>query len=210
MPTSGMPADPGPPDVLPFFGALASGIVDVLPDEPVAPLAPELPVPSRGAKPGAPDVAVPTEPEPEVEGRSAPLVTSSALLPDDPPALLLPVSLLPAPLLDEPLPEAPLLDEPAPDAPLLDAPLPSVTTPAPGRLVSLVVVPLEEDPPLAPAEVALGDSEAPDEPPAATALPPNAAKSTADAAAARNLFVIGPDMIVSLLMVGMSVSFAGR
>jgi hypothetical protein len=70
-PISGDPVTPGPPDV-PVLG----DAFDV-PDE----LVPELAPPGTTAMPGEPDVAVPTEPEPDVEGRSAPLVTErSALL----------------------------------------------------------------------------------------------------------------------------------
>jgi hypothetical protein len=79
-PVSGDPDTPGPPEV-PVLGALPD-----VPDD-VAPLLPVLPVPLApvlpgiAPRPGAPEVAVPTEPEPEVEGRSAPLVTErSALL----------------------------------------------------------------------------------------------------------------------------------
>jgi hypothetical protein len=70
-PVSGDPVTPGPPDV-PVLGAAFD-----VPDE----LVPELAPPGIAPTPGAPDVAVPTEPEPDVEGRSAPLVTErSALL----------------------------------------------------------------------------------------------------------------------------------
>lgn len=97
-PASGMPAVPGPPDV-PVFGALASGMVEPPDDD-----APELSlvVPGVTLTPGEPDVAVPTEPEPDVDGRSALLVIASPERPvvddDDP----LPYE-LPAPDDDAPL-----------------------------------------------------------------------------------------------------------
>jgi hypothetical protein len=52
-----------------------------VPVVPPAPLVPAPVLPGIAPMPGAPEVAVPTEPEPEVEGRPASLVT-------EPPALL--------------------------------------------------------------------------------------------------------------------------
>jgi hypothetical protein len=76
-PVSGLPTAPGAPDV-PLFGALPD-----VPDE--LALVPEslVPlVPGIAPTPGEPEVAVPTEPAPEVEGRSAPLVMSRSVLPE--------------------------------------------------------------------------------------------------------------------------------
>lgn len=72
-PVSGEPTVPGPPDV-PVFGALPE-LPDVGPDV-------EPPEPGMTPRPGAPDVAVPTEPDPEVVGRSAWLLTEPLVLPD--------------------------------------------------------------------------------------------------------------------------------
>lgn len=72
-PVSGEPTVPGPPDV-PVFGALPE-LPDVGPDV-------ELPEPGMTPRPGAPDVAVPTEPDPEVVGRSVWLLTEPLVLPD--------------------------------------------------------------------------------------------------------------------------------
>lgn len=164
MPTSGIPAVPGPPDVLPVLGAFGSGMVVVAPDD--APLEPVSPVvPGIAPRPGAPDVAVPTEPEPDVDGRSAPLVISSLLLPDDAPELL-PVS----------LPLAPLLD-----APLL---LPSLPTSAPGIWLPLVLDSMVLEDPAAVAPL-VPEDELP-----AKALEPRTAKRAADATTAPTLFVI--------------------
>jgi hypothetical protein len=112
-PVSGDPTTPGPPDA-PVLGAVPD-----VPEE----LAPELvPVPPGIApKPGAPEVAVPTEPEPDVDGRSAPLVTERS-------ALLAALALD----LDEELPEpdgVAVSDETAPCAWTL-TPLPSAAAQA--------------------------------------------------------------------------------
>lgn len=163
MPTSGIPAVPGPPDVLPVLGAFGSGMVVVAPDD--APLEPvSAPVPGIAPVPGAPEVAVLTEPEPDVEGRSAPFVISSLLLPDDAPELL-PVSLPLAPLLDAPL-------------------LPSLPTSAPGIWLPLVLDSMVLEDPAAVAPL-VPEDELP-----AKALEPRAAKRAADATTAPTLLVI--------------------
>ena len=72
-PVSGEPTVPGPPDV-PVLGALPE-LPDVGPDV-------EPPEPGMAPRPGAPEVAVPTEPDPEVDGLSARLVFEPPVLPD--------------------------------------------------------------------------------------------------------------------------------
>ena len=72
-PVSGEPTVPGPPEAL-VLGELPEA-PDVAPE--VAP-----PAPGMTPTPGDPDVAVPGEPEPEVEGRSAWLLTERSALPD--------------------------------------------------------------------------------------------------------------------------------